>query len=223
MTHARLAFFAACSLLLAMPARAQVPFKFSSGSAAKASEVNANFEFLNSKIDAIPAGPKGDTGPVGPTGPAGPRGRGLIVVDRLGRELGTFITLFSGGNAISWNSNYVWIQNGLYWMVNPSGQFAVTPSSFVFNSTDCSGTPYLHGSTPEQRVDLVAIALNTSIGYRLGPIGSGTINSELVNVDQPSQVCVRLSGGQQFWGHSVERLGVIDRWLATPLEIREAP
>lgn len=55
----------------------QVPHQFQDGQVIKADEFNANFDALESAIDAIPEGPAGPQGPQGETGaigPAGPRG-----------------------------------------------------------------------------------------------------------------------------------------------------
>ena len=62
----------------------QVPNDFTAGTPARAAEVNANFDALETAIDqnasdiqSIPAGPQGDPGPTGPQGlqgPAGPTG-----------------------------------------------------------------------------------------------------------------------------------------------------
>jgi hypothetical protein len=64
----------------AFGAQATVPYTFSSGSPARASEVNANFSSLRDAINAVPegktgpTGPKGETGATGATGAAGPAG-----------------------------------------------------------------------------------------------------------------------------------------------------
>ena len=56
----------------------EVPNTFQAGQPARAAEVNANFDALESAIDQnanaisqIPAGPEGPQGPAGPTGPQG--------------------------------------------------------------------------------------------------------------------------------------------------------
>lgn len=62
-------------------AQTQVPNTFQSGQPARASEVNANFDVLETAIDQnavaiqnIPAGPEGPQGPQGVMGPPGPQG-----------------------------------------------------------------------------------------------------------------------------------------------------
>jgi hypothetical protein len=62
-------------------AQTQVPNTFEAGQPARADEVNANFDALESAIDqnaadiqSIPAGPEGPQGPAGPQGPMGPPG-----------------------------------------------------------------------------------------------------------------------------------------------------
>jgi hypothetical protein len=62
-------------------AQTQVPNTFQSGQPARADEVNANFDALETAIDQnttaisqIPAGPEGPEGPQGPMGPPGPQG-----------------------------------------------------------------------------------------------------------------------------------------------------
>jgi hypothetical protein len=54
-------------------AQTTVPHTFTAGTAAKASEVNANFEALANAVDAIQLTP-GPQGPAGPTGPQGQAG-----------------------------------------------------------------------------------------------------------------------------------------------------
>ena len=71
------------SALLTAPAssQTQVPYTFEPGQPARADEVNANFDALESAIDQnavaiqnIPAGPEGPQGPQGIMGPPGPQG-----------------------------------------------------------------------------------------------------------------------------------------------------
>ena len=52
----------------------EVPHTFTDGTPAKASEVNANFDALETAIDAIPEGPAGPAGAKGDTGDTGPQG-----------------------------------------------------------------------------------------------------------------------------------------------------
>jgi len=62
-------------------AQTQVPNDFQVGQPARAAEVNANFDALETAIDQnadavqnIPAGPEGPQGPQGEPGPQGPQG-----------------------------------------------------------------------------------------------------------------------------------------------------
>ena len=71
----------ACLLAHTTFAQTQVPNDFAAGQPARASEVNENFDALESAIDQnvtaisqIPAGPEGPQGPVGPAGPQGIQG-----------------------------------------------------------------------------------------------------------------------------------------------------
>lgn len=52
----------------------EVPHTFTDGTPAKASEVNANFDALETAIDAIPEGPAGEQGPAGTQGEKGDKG-----------------------------------------------------------------------------------------------------------------------------------------------------
>ena len=52
----------------------EVPHTFTDGTPAKASEVNANFDALETAIDAIPEGPAGEQGPAGTQGEKGEKG-----------------------------------------------------------------------------------------------------------------------------------------------------
>ena len=52
----------------------QVPNIFTDGTPAKASEVNENFDALETAIDAIPEGPAGEQGPAGTQGEKGDKG-----------------------------------------------------------------------------------------------------------------------------------------------------
>lgn len=65
------------------PAFGQVPNRFAPGTPAKASEVNANFEYLAGQIQVLQQaqgvpGPTGPTGPTGPAGTQGPPGPGML-------------------------------------------------------------------------------------------------------------------------------------------------
>ena len=55
-------------------AQTQVPNVFEDGTPATAAEVNANFDALETAIDAIPEGPAGPAGAKGDTGDTGPQG-----------------------------------------------------------------------------------------------------------------------------------------------------
>ena len=63
------------AILLLLPlsvlAQTQVPNVFEDGTPAKAAEVNANFDALETAIDAIPEGPAGPQGEQGPAGADG--------------------------------------------------------------------------------------------------------------------------------------------------------
>ena len=67
-------------------AQTQVPNDFTAGTPARAAEVNANFDALETAIDenasdilSIPTGPQGDVGPQGIQGDTGPQGiQGLL-------------------------------------------------------------------------------------------------------------------------------------------------
>lgn len=77
----RLIGFVAFSLSATAMAQTQVPNNFQAGQPARAAEVNANFDTLETAIDqnaadilAISAGSQGPVGPPGPPGPQGPQG-----------------------------------------------------------------------------------------------------------------------------------------------------
>jgi hypothetical protein len=117
-----------------------------------------------------PEGPKGDTGavglqgPQGPTGPKGPAGRGFQVVDSRGAVLGPLL-----------GPDEVGIHVGDQWLTLGVSTSTLANQLYVwYESTDCSGTPYLFANDlpPLGETD------NTLLYYPAAPLQVRTIRSQ---------------------------------------------
>lgn len=204
------AFLAASAAALG---QVTVPNTFTSGTPAKAADVNANFSAvvtgvnanakaitaLKTQVGNIPAGPQGPQGPQGPTGATG----GLSVVDSAGKVVGPYLYDFSTGDSVA-----VQTPQGLrvftlaIWSQSPSGAATVilgipfTAGALYYASANCSGTPNVSLSAANS-----VFALGVSDGTNYWSLGSTTstalsYNSMLTyNWATSSFACNASSGG----------------------------
>ena len=133
-------------------AQTQVPNVFEDGTPASAAEVNANFDALETAIDAIPegpAGPQGEKGDKGDTGATGANGSDGFSTYQTVEGLGPGLSCGEGGSLFR-----SWLD------VNSNGVFDFGTDSNYIESTVCNGVSGTNGTNGADDADGVAAGLS---------------------------------------------------------------
>jgi hypothetical protein len=96
-----------------------------------------------------PMGPQGLAGPMGPAGPTGPAGPGSVrVMDAGGKEVGALYVAQSSSGVSQTYAMRVIDNDPVLLPVSPSGFVRSITSNPLYESTDCTGTPYFRIDVP---------------------------------------------------------------------------
>ena len=152
-------------------AQTQVPNVFEDGTPASAAEVNANFDALETAIDAIPegpAGPQGEKGDKGDTGATGANGSDGFSTYQTVEGLGPGLSCGEGGSLFR-----SWLD------VNSNGVFDFGTDSNYIESTVCNGVSGTNGTNGADGADGVAAGLNCTTDQIIKWNGSAWVCSSL--------------------------------------------